>query len=147
MASVEHYREHEFFVWEYERLRVIGVLGRLERLLDNVILPHNPDTMEFATIKREGHLHRDFLAGFHFSPPVDFTMVRSYNREASIVTYSLDKQKPKELIRNITRTYGLSLDIPSEAEQSFTEEISFDINACAESSWIFSDALMGLFFA
>lgn len=95
-------------------------------------LAQNPvnTSLEFAPLSR--HHDRDFLAGMVFQQPVDVTIVRCPDYQASVVTYSLDAEKSAELLSEIIRRYGFDVCKPSEefianiGEESVVEIVTYE---------------------
>lgn len=123
VSSVKRSIEDKFVVWEYERLCILGLIGRLETPLER--LNEYELNIEFAPVKKEfaNGRTRDFLAGFCFDPLVDVTIVKTQN-DSSIVTYSLDKKRSKKLVDELVQKSGF---IPYEPEENFIEVIEYDI--------------------
>ncbi|MBI2583336.1 MAG: hypothetical protein HYW25_01595 [Candidatus Aenigmarchaeota archaeon] len=122
----------ELVARRHERLHVIGVLGRLDVPLERVRELYKGEMRmdvpigtsvyptEIAPVKEEPQYGRDFLACFHFTPPVDITLARAYDGESSIVTYSLDDSRARQLIRDITRNIGF---VPSPPTPDFVRRV------------------------
>ncbi|MGC8812173.1 MAG: hypothetical protein ACP5O8_01125 [Candidatus Aenigmatarchaeota archaeon] len=105
--------EDKIVVWKYEELYVLGVEGELRMGLEELRELYKNTPVEFAPVKNE--YIRDFLAAFLFEPPIDVTIARALDGEASIVTYSLDKDRSKQLVGDIVNKSQFSLYYPREA--------------------------------
>jgi hypothetical protein len=118
--GIERSTDGKFVIWRYDRLRVLGILGILERQLDELeeLFKDKSQIFEFAPVKKE--LGRDFLAAFYLDPPIDFTVVRNLSGESSIVTYSLDEDKSREIIDSFVERSGF---IPRKPDPDFVETI------------------------
>ena len=114
--------EGNFAIWEYERLSVVGARGKLEEPLYTASRLYHFG-LEFAPVQKQPK--RDFLAGFCFLPaPIDVTLVRTEEKDASIVTYSLDKDESVELIDRLSERLGF---YPCSPDDGFTNMIGSEI--------------------
>jgi len=120
--SVKRSIEDKIVTWEYEQFCSHGILGRLEMELEELSRLYSYSTIEFAPVKKE--VGRDFLAAFCFKPIVDFTLVRTRDGEASIVTYSLNKNGSKQLMKDIVNKSQFSV---YEPDQEFIRTIEGEI--------------------
>lgn len=111
MSRLKSSIENNVVVWQYEDMSVLGVLGRLEKSLEDVAL-YQDKFIEFAPIKKEPK--RDFLAVFYFNPPTDFTILKYPDGNASIVTYGLDKAGSIKLVNNISKFCSFQARYPDE---------------------------------
>jgi len=114
--------ENNLVIWEYEKLAVLGVYGRLDKPLEEIIELYNDSQLEFGRVKKEPN--RDFLAAFYFEPPIDVTLVKTEGNEGSIVTYSLDRGESKKLIDKMVEISGLIIHKP---EMDFIETIENEV--------------------
>ena len=112
-------------LWQYEDMHVLGIQGTMDILLDNIKELCKDYALEFGNVRREAH--RDFLAAFCFETPIDITFARAHDGEASILTYSTDKDKSMELI------YGLAeksrLKVYDKPTHDFIDVISGKLGA------------------
>lgn len=120
--EVRVFEKDKLVFFEYERLYVIGALGRLEKLLGDIESLYSNESLEFAPVKQEAN--RDFLAAFNFRPVVDVTFVRCPSSESSIVSYSLSKNKSIELINDLIKKIGFATEFPRD---DFTDTIKREI--------------------
>ena len=91
----EHSIEDDMIIWRADNLRLIGVVGSMERPLEEL---SSANGLEYApVIPRTGS---DFLAGFIQKPPVDLTIIQD-PKVTSLVTISLDEDRSKELLEKI----------------------------------------------
>src|SRR5438309_483127 len=103
---------------KYDNLVILGVEGRLTRGLESIqsLYLDKSQEFEFAPVKKERD--RDFLAAFYINPPVDLTIAQYPSTEASIVTFSLSKEKSKELIEDVVKKSDF---LPVKPDLSFIE--------------------------
>jgi hypothetical protein len=120
--SVKRSIEGKIVTWEYEQFCSHGIVGRLDMELEELNKLYSDNTIEFAPVKKE--VGRDFLAAFCFEPAVDVTLVRAWNGEASIVTYSLNKNGSKQLMKDIVNKSQFSV---YEPDQDFIRTIEGEI--------------------
>lgn len=111
MSRLKSSIENNVVVWQYEDMSVLGVLGRLEKSLEDVAL-YQDKFIEFAPVKKEPK--RDFLAAFYFNSPTDFTILKYPDGNASIVTYGLDKAESIKLVNNISKFCSFQARYPDE---------------------------------
>ena len=144
----------ELFAWEYARLAVLGTVGMLERSLQSIEELYADKTKKqqivFAPVQRQ--LGRDFLAAFHFEPAIDVTIVRTPEREASVVTYSLDKEVSKKFLVDFVQRTGFVpyISLPrnfvemTKSELILIEKSNYNMcTACAELLNVNDDKMFG----
>jgi len=103
----------------YDSLIILGVRGRLNKSLESIHpMYSDKKEFEFAPVKKEQN--RDFLATFNADPPVDLTIDLYPTSESSIVTFSLNKEKSKELIEDLVNKSGFA---PVKPDLSFIEQV------------------------
>ena len=95
--------------WSYDKLHVLGLIGNCVSPLENLSKHFKHEQFEFAPVKNERN--RDFLAGFHFKPAVDITVVRA-NGESSIVNFSLNREKSRDIADRLSKSMGLIIKKP-----------------------------------
>jgi len=118
--------EENLVFLEYEKLCVLGVLGKYSGGLNEVKNLYKKEDVEFAPVKEE--VGRNFLAGFSFKPVVDITIVQCPN-EASIVTYSLDKNGSGDFVKDLIARSDFDPFLP---EQKFIEQLRMEIGLIEE---------------
>ena len=112
---IENLIEDEFIVWNYKRLNILGLSGNYKNNLDYLARVCSDCPIEFAPVIHEEE--GEFLEGFYFNPSIDISIIKSRNMELSIVTYSLDKEKSKEIVRDIFRKTGVMGVAPSYEQE------------------------------
>ncbi|MCH7568811.1 MAG: hypothetical protein IIA87_05305 [Nanoarchaeota archaeon] len=102
--------------WDYEQLCIFGVVGILERPLSDIGILYDTNAWEVAPVRPEPNFNRDFLASFHFRPPVDLTVDKSYgSNNASIVSFSLDRKRSRALVSELMEKSGFQARSPDPA--------------------------------
>ena len=96
--------EGNVVVWKHEELYVLGVFGRMRDYLERINF-ESTKNVEYSKVKSE--TNRDFLAGFHFNPGIDLTVVRRENAESSVVVVGLQKDKSKALLEEVVENIHL----------------------------------------
>lgn len=137
----------DYFYFQYRNLYVRGVLGSLEKPLEEIDDICKNEQLEFASVKVE--TQRDFLAGFCFNPIIDITIDKCKNNESSIVAYSLDNDRSAKVIDDIIKKSGFEVQEPElefmatvghefdieKHSYDITEKISEYLNAKLEKAW------------
>jgi len=119
-----------YFEIRHEKLYVFGVLGKLERTLQQLSSLCKNGKLEFAPVK-EGS-GRDFLAGFYYPPAIDITLDRLRNKESSIVAYSLSKDEALRVIDEIIGKSGFKVIKPDPSfVRQITSELTIEIRTYA----------------
>ncbi|MBI4145625.1 hypothetical protein HY493_05480 [Candidatus Woesearchaeota archaeon] len=95
-------------VFTYERFRAYAVFGRLQRKLEDVTMRD----FERGQVQRQGA--RDFIAGFHCQDPLELTVVRMSNAEASIVGCALVHEKLQQAVRRFIDENGFVSQPPQQ---------------------------------
>jgi hypothetical protein len=108
----------EFFEFQYNKLSIRCVQGRLDKSLEELAELYVNDPIEFAPVRQE--VGRYFLAGIYFEPPADVTVDKLFDGETTIVVYSLNHDRCVEVVNNIMERSGFSAFKP---EQSFIDDI------------------------
>lgn len=115
--------EDKLVIWNYKQLYVLGIEGLLENELEELSEIYK-GLIEFSPVRWEPKYKRDFLAGFSLKPPVDITLSRAMDGKASIVTYSLNREKSGEIITDIVNNSGFEIYKPAE---DFIKTIEMEI--------------------
>lgn len=121
MSLARSFEGHIVF-WDYERLSVIGALGRMQTQLAKIEELYD-GSLEYAPVKKR--VARDFLAAFSFNPPINFTILRGYGGDSSIVTCSLDKNAAKRLAASFIQKTGFA---PYSPTWDFVQTIEQSVN-------------------
>jgi hypothetical protein len=101
-------------MFNYEKLHILGILGDLENTLEHVSSLCANKNLEFAPVTMSNN--NPLLPGIYYPPLVDITIDRFPNKEASMVLYSLDKQKAMDVMREVGEKSGFKL---KDLEESF----------------------------
>ncbi len=81
---------------KYRNLHMLSILGSLQSTLEEVAHHCQDSQLEFASPRCE--TGREFLAGFHYPPAIDVTLIRTFDGAASIEARSFDRKKSQELL-------------------------------------------------
>ena len=123
--ELERVVEDKIVIWSYDKLCVLASIGNLQIQLEDIEKMFKDFEIEFAPVQKRG-FRTDFLAAFYFSPPIDVTLKRKIiDGETSIVTYSLNIGKSKQIIEQVEKRCGFVSFNPTE---EFIQTLEPEIN-------------------
>ena len=109
-------RGHDFFVIKYDQEYIRGVMGGMDKTLRETVKEFDKKDVEFSEVRAEPG--REFLAGSVIEPYVDLTLVRLANGESSLLLYSLNADKAREISEHISTEFCFR---PRAITNSFVE--------------------------
>ncbi len=111
-------------LWEYNRARILAIMGTMEQGLESVPEIFRDECCEFSGVLRNDS-HGDEIYGVFFKPFVDFTMDRnSADGESTIVTFSLDEERSMGLIKKVVES---GVFRPKSSTKDFIQEINRNV--------------------
>lgn len=155
--EVNHTIEDIFTVWNYKQLCVVGVQGKLSRSLAGLSLDLGKG-VEIAPLVRESPKEytaafpklpgleeavarsqpREFLALFQLSHPLDATIVRTEDSDASVVVYGLDKSSAKGVVQKILQQTGT---VPCRPDENLTGHIDAEFRTVETKTYEMAETL------